>query len=104
MDNKILELLFDMQKDMKNMQKDVKNMQKDMENMQSDIKGIKKDIDGMKNDISGINYRLDKIEFKVNDGFETLELLSKNNSNELNRLKIKVSKLENRIKESNIAN
>ena len=97
LDNKVLELLLDMQKDMKNMQSDIKGMK-------SDIDGIKQDIDGMKNDIIGINYRLDKIEFKVNDGFETLELLNENNYNELNRVKVKVSKLENRIKESNIAN
>ena len=46
--------------------------------------------------------RMDKIEYKLNDGFETLELLSENNSNEINKLKIKVSKLENRINEMNV--
>ena len=89
---------------MKNMQSDIKGMKSDIDGIKQDIDEIKQDIDGMKNDISSINYRLDKLEFKVNDGFETLELLSENNSKELNRVKVKVSKLENRIKESNIAN
>lgn len=40
----------------------------------------------------------------MNDGFETLELLSENNSNEINKLKIKVSKVENRLKEMNNLN
>ncbi|MEG2697263.1 MAG: hypothetical protein RR952_06810 [Cetobacterium sp.] len=67
MDNKILEILLDMQKELKE-----------------------------------VNNRLDRIEYKMNDGFETLELLSENNSAEVNKVKIKVSKLENRVKEMNI--
>ncbi|MBQ8999992.1 MAG: hypothetical protein IJ086_15050 [Clostridium sp.] len=67
MENKIIEILLDMQKDIKD-----------------------------------INTKINKIQYKLNDGFETLELLSENNSNELNKLKIKVSKLENRIKEINV--
>ena len=72
MENKILELLLDMQKDIKNIQ----------------------------SDISSTNNKLDKIEFKVNDGFETLELMSENNSIDI--VKVKVSKLEKRIKEMNV--
>jgi len=83
MDNKILEILLDMQKDLGDM---------------------KKDFGDMKKDLKEVNNRLDRIEFKMNDGFETLELLSENNSTELNKLKIKVSKLENRVKEMNITN
>lgn len=108
MDNKILELLLNMQSDMKNVQKDIKDMQSDIKDIKDDINGVKDDINAVKSDISGvksdinsINNRLDRLEFKVNDGFETLELLSENNSNELNRVKVKVSKLENRIKEIN---
>lgn len=56
----------------------------------------------MQKDIKDINTKINKIQYKLNDGFETLELLSENNSNELNKLKIKVSKLENRIKEINV--
>ena len=67
MDNKILEILLDMQKELKE-----------------------------------VNNRLDRIEYKMNDGFETLELLSENNSAEVSKVKIKVSKLENRVKEMNI--
>lgn len=76
MDNKILEILVDMQKNLKEVQLDIKS----------------------------INKRLDRIEYKVNDGFETLELLSENNSTEINKLKIKVSKVENRLKEMNNLN
>lgn len=67
MDNKILEVLLDMQKELKE-----------------------------------VNNKLDRVEYKMNDGFETLELLSENNSTEVSKLKIKVSKLENRVKEMNI--
>lgn len=67
MENKILEVLLDMQKELKE-----------------------------------VNNKLDRIEYKMNDGFETLELLSENNSSEVSKLKIKVSKLENRVKEMNI--
>ncbi|MEW8963439.1 hypothetical protein [Paraclostridium dentum] len=67
MENKILEVLLDMQKELKE-----------------------------------VNNKLDRLEYKMNDGFETLELLSENNSNEVSKLKIKVSKLENRVKEMNI--
>lgn len=67
MENKILELLLDMQKEIKE-----------------------------------VNNKLDRIENKMNDKFETLELLDENNSSELNKLKIQISKLENRVKEINM--
>ncbi|MEW8998399.1 MAG: hypothetical protein AB2462_11485 [Thermoanaerobacter sp.] len=67
MENKILELLLDMQKEIKE-----------------------------------VNNKLDRIENKMNDKFETLELLGENNSSELNKLKIQISKLENRVKEINM--
>ena len=41
---------------------------------------------------------------KMTDGFETLELLTENNTNELNKVKIKVSKLEKRVLEFNPVN
>ncbi len=67
MENKILELLLDMQKEIKE-----------------------------------VNKKLDRIENKMNDKFETLELLGENNSSELNKLKIQISKLENRVQEINM--
>ncbi len=67
MENKILELLLDMQKEIKE-----------------------------------VNNKVDRIENKMNDKFETLELLGENNSSELNKLKIQISKLENRVKEINM--
>ena len=67
MENKILELLLDMQKEIKE-----------------------------------VNNKLDRIENKMNDKFETLELLGENNSSELNKFKIQISKLENRVKEINL--
>lgn len=67
MENKILELLLDMQKE-----------------------------------IREVNNKLDRIENKMNDKFETLELLGENNSSELSKLKIQISKLENRVKEINM--
>lgn len=83
MDNKILEILLE---------------------MQSDIKNIKDDVKNVKDDVKNVNKKLDILEFKMNDGFETLELLSENNANDLNRIKIKVSKLEKRITEMNTVN
>ena len=51
-----------------------------------------------------INTKIDRLEYKITDGFETLELLTENNTNELNRVKIKVSKLEKRVAEFNTVN
>ena len=51
-----------------------------------------------------MNTKIDKIEYKMTDGFETLELLTENNTNELNKVKIKVSKLEKRVSEFNTVN
>lgn len=76
MDNKILEILLDMQKDLKEVQSEVKD----------------------------INKRLDRMEYKMNDGFETLEILSENNANEINKLKVKVIKVENKLKEMTTLN
>ncbi|MGL4911201.1 MAG: hypothetical protein ACRC3Y_02090 [Romboutsia sp.] len=83
MDNKVLEILLDMQKEMKDMKSEMKDMKSEMKE---------------------VNNKLDRIEYKMNDGFETLELLSENNSNEINKLKIKVSKLEKRVIEINVVN
>ncbi|MFR2529630.1 MAG: hypothetical protein ACLS9F_18470, partial [Clostridium paraputrificum] len=52
--------------------------------------------------IKEVNNKLDRIENKMDDKFETLELLSENNSSELSKLKIQISKLENRVKEINM--
>lgn len=90
MEDKILEILL--------------GMQQDMQGMKQDMQGMKQDMQGMKQEITNINKRLDKIEFKMNDGFETLEMISENNSTELNKLKIKVSKLEKRVMEINVMN
>ena len=59
MDNKILEILLDMQKEIKDMKSEMKD----------------------------INTKIDRLEYKITDGFETLELLTENNTNELNRVK-----------------
>ena len=56
MDNKILEILLDMQKEIKDMKSEMKD----------------------------INTKIDRLEYKMTDGFETLELLTENNTNELN--------------------
>ena len=69
MENKVLELLIDMQR------------------------GIKE-----------INNKIDKIEYRVADGFETLEILNNNTSQELNAVKVRLAKVENRVKEINKVN
>ena len=69
MENKVLELLIDMQKDIKE-----------------------------------INNKIDKIEYRVADGFETLEILNNNTSQELNAVKVRLAKVENRVKEINKVN
>ena len=71
MESKILEILLDIQKE-------------------------------MKSEIKTINTKIDKLAYKMTDEFETLELLSENNTSELNKVKIKVSKLEKRVLEFNI--
>ena len=76
MDNKILEILLDMQKEIKDMKSEMKD----------------------------INTKIDRLEYKMTDWFETLELLTENNTNELNKVKIKVSKLEKRVAEFNTVN
>ena len=76
MENKILELLLDMQKDMKD----------------------------VKSNIKELNSRMDRLEAKMLDGFETLELLTQNTSPELNIVKVRLTKVENRIKEIKTVN
>lgn len=56
----------------------------------------------MQKELKEVNNKLDKLEYKMNDGFETLELLSENSSTELNKVKIKVAKLEKRVNELNV--
>ena len=90
MESKILEILLDMQKEMKD--------------MKSEIKDMKSEIKDMKSEIKDMNTKIDKLEYKMTDGFETLELLTENNTNELNKVKIKVSKLEKRVLEFNTVN
>ena len=69
MENKVLELLIDMQREIKE-----------------------------------INNKIDKIEYRVTDGFETLEILNNNTSQELNAVKVRLAKIENRVKEINKVN
>lgn len=69
MENKVLELLIDMQREIKE-----------------------------------INNKIDKIEYRVTDGFETLEILNNNTSQELNAVKVRLAKVENRVKEINKVN
>ena len=69
MENKVLELLIDMQREIKE-----------------------------------INNKIDKIEYRVTDGFETLEILNNNTSQELNAVKVRLAKVENRVKEINKLN
>ena len=58
MDNKILEILLDMQKEIKDMKSEMKDMKSEMKD---------------------INTKIDRLEYKMTDGFETLELLTENN-------------------------
>lgn len=83
MESKILEILLDMQKEMKDVKSEIKDMKSEMKDMST---------------------KIDKLEYKMTDGFETLELLTENNTNELNKVKIKVSKLEKRVLEFNPVN
>ena len=76
MENKVLELLLDMLKDIKDIKADVKEL----------------------------NIRVDKLEYRVADGFETLEILNNNTSQELNAVKVRLAKVENRVKEINKVN
>ena len=76
MENKVLELLLDMQKDIKDIKADVKEL----------------------------NIRVDKLEYRVADGFETLEILNNNTSQVLNAVKVRLAKVENRVKEINKVN
>ena len=77
MDNKILEILLDMQKEIKDMKSEMKDMKSEMKD---------------------INTKIDRLEYKMTDG------LTENNTNELNKVKIKVSKLEKRVAEFNTVN
>lgn len=58
----------------------------------------------MQSELKDVNNKIDRIEYKMNDGFETLELLCENNATELNKVKIKVAKLEKRMFEINSMN
>ena len=69
MENKILEVLLDIQKDLKNVQ----------------------------NDVKGINDRLDKMEYRMNDGFETLEI-------KIDEVDLKLRKSNKRLSEQIASN
>lgn len=69
MENKILEILLDIQKDLKNVQ----------------------------NDVKGINDRLDKMEYRMNDGFETLEI-------KIDEVDLKLRKSNKRLSEQIASN
>ena len=58
----------------------------------------------MQREIKEINNKIDKIEYRVADGFETLEILNNNTSQELNAVKVRLAKVENRVKEINKVN
>lgn len=58
----------------------------------------------MQREIKEINNKIDKIEYRVTDGFETLEILNNNTSQELNAVKVRLAKVENRVKEINKVN
>ena len=104
MESKILEILLDMQKEMKDVKSEMKDMKLEIKDMQKEMKDIKSEMKDMKSEIKDMNTKIDKLEYKMTDGFETLELLTENNTNELNKVKIKVSKLEKRVLEFNPVN
>ena len=45
-----------------------------------------------------------KVAVLLADGFETLEILNNNTSQELNAVKVRLAKVENRVKEINKVN
>lgn len=58
----------------------------------------------IQNDLNEIHKRLNRVEFKIDDGFETLEILSEDTCTEITKLNVKVTKVENKLKEINIRN
>lgn len=58
----------------------------------------------IQSEIKEVSKKVDKIEYQMKDGFETLELLNDNNIKEINKTKVQVSKLEKRISEMNMTN
>ena len=65
--------------------------------MNSEIKGVKNEMRDIKNEIKDINLRLDKLEFKMKDGFETLEL-------KIDDVDLKLRKSNKRLSEQIAAN
>ena len=70
MEKKILDLLLEMKSEMKDMKTEIQGMKNEMQDMRTDF-----------------NLRLNKLEFKMEDGFETLEL--------------KIDKVDLRLRENN---
>ena len=70
MEKKILDLLLEMNSEMKDMKTEIQGMKNEMQDMRTDF-----------------NLRLNKLEFKMEDGFETLEL--------------KIDKVDLRLRENN---
>ena len=70
MEKKILVLLLEMNSEMKDMKTEIQGMKNEMQDMRTDF-----------------NLRLNKLEFKMEDGFETLEL--------------KIDKVDLRLRENN---
>ena len=70
MEKKILDLLLEMNSEIKDMKTEIQGMKNEMQDMRTDF-----------------NLRLNKLEFKMEDGFETLEL--------------KIDKVDLRLRENN---
>ena len=97
MENKILEILLDIQKE----NRELKNEFKDFK---TELKDFKTEFKELKTEVKELSKKVDKIEYQMRDGFETLELLSEANRNDINKLGIRLSKLEKRVLEMQCAN
>ena len=80
MEQKILDLLLEMKSEMKDMKTEIQGMKNEMQDMRTDF-----------------NLRLNKLEFKMEDGFETLEL-------KIDDVDLKLRKSNKRLSEQIAAN
>ena len=87
MEQKILDLLLEMNSE-------IKGVKNEMQSMKSEIKNLKDEVQDMKSDF---DLRLDKLEFKMKDGFETLEL-------KIDDVHLKLRKSNKRLSEQIAAN
>lgn len=74
-----------------------KQMLEMMQQILQKVSSLETKVDNIDKKVNSLDKKIDKIELKMNDGFETLELLNHETIQSVTNVKIEVKKLDNRL-------